>query len=176
LLRSLSFLAIAVGLACSGPAFAADGGDFERTLGQLSEDSAHQAVIRDALSKARAALKRAQELDLAADGKHASMMMRAVAREWVQVARDLVRAADAEQRATESERRRTELETKTVRGRALLEETVARRGRAKALLQQLEEEQEQAGKADAAKKTPKAKAAPKKDAPKSAPKPPLVNE
>jgi hypothetical protein len=106
-------------------------------MGALAADQAHAAIVQEPLRRARAALDRAKALDHTGDARHAAVA-RAAAREWVDVARDLIRAVDAESRATESEKKLDELETKVIRGRALLEETVARRGRAAEALEQMQ--------------------------------------
>jgi hypothetical protein len=108
-------------------------------LSTLEKDKAHGALLADPLRRAKDAFDRARSMDAAGDAAHAATM-REVAREWVELASDLVRAADAEARAVQAEKDLDEVETKLVRGRALLEETVARRGRAREALEQLERE------------------------------------
>jgi len=76
-------------------------------------------------------------MDLAGDGRHATIL-RQVGIEWLDLGRDLVRTATTEAAADASEKDGDDLDTKLVRGRALLEETVARRGRARQLFDQLE--------------------------------------
>jgi hypothetical protein len=137
--RSAVFLALLTGASWHAPAFAAPPPDEGAAVKSLGADTVHAALVADPLTKARAALTRAHSMDLANDPSHAEMM-RAVAREWIAVARDLIRTTDAEALAEGAEKKLDELETKTVRGRALLEETVARRARATAVLEQLAEE------------------------------------
>ncbi len=111
----------------------------ERAIAALEQDTSHGAVVGEPLRKARQALTRARSMEQAGDLAHASVV-RATAREWIEVARDLVRANDLSDEATKVEKALDELETKTVRGRALLEETAARRGRARETLEQLQRE------------------------------------
>jgi hypothetical protein len=111
--------------------------DPEAELAPLDQDAAHRAILADPVKRAHDAVTRAQNLDRAGDGVHAAML-RAVALEWIDMARDALRAAEAEAQAEKMEKALDDLETKIVRGRALLEETVARRGRARSLLEELE--------------------------------------
>jgi len=113
------------------------GADAERIVAELSADRSHAALLGEPLRRARAALDRARTMDRAGDAPHAALL-RGAAREWLDLGRDLVRAADAEGRATQAERDLDQLETKVIRERALLEETVARRGRAAEALERLE--------------------------------------
>ena len=76
-------------------------------------------------------------MEQAGDRAHAALARRA-AGEWLGVARSLLGSAEAERRADAVDRGVTELETKLEGARALLEETVARRGRAAAELEQLQ--------------------------------------
>jgi hypothetical protein len=96
-------------------------------------------LIRGPLLRAQEALTRAKSMDRAGDTAHARLA-RALAHEWTRVALDLIRAASMEEKARQTETSLDEVATKTVRGRALLEETAARRGRAKEALEQLERE------------------------------------
>jgi hypothetical protein len=109
----------------------------EQLLAQLEADAAHKIALATPLEKARGALSRARAMDHSGDQAHAALM-RAVARQWLDVARDLVRTVDLEARADQKEKALDELETKITRGQALLEETAARRARAQALLEQVE--------------------------------------
>ncbi|HEX4475660.1 MAG TPA: hypothetical protein VH142_11325 [Polyangiaceae bacterium] len=106
-------------------------------LAELEKDTAHQSLVAGALGHARDALTRARSMDLAGDGRHATIL-RQVAIEWLDLGRDLIRTATTEAATDASEKDLDDLDTKLVRGRALLEETVARRGRARQLFDQLE--------------------------------------
>ena len=54
------------------------------------------------------------------------------------MAEALIRAAEMEAKVAELQRQAAAAETKSIRAKALLEETAARRGRARAKLEQLE--------------------------------------
>ena len=108
-------------------------------LSDLDRDTEHRAALAGPIDKAKQALARARAMDQAGDVRHGAAL-RAVAREWVDCARDVVRTSQTEARAEKAEKTLDDLETKRARGRALLEETIARRGRAQALLDQLERE------------------------------------
>lgn len=120
----------------AGPALGAPR-DPNAILADLEKDTAHQSLVAGALGRARDALTRARSMDLAGDGRHATIV-RQVALEWLDLGRDLIRTATTETAADASEKDGDDLDTKLVRGRALLEETVARRGRARQLFDQLE--------------------------------------
>ncbi len=137
---SLRAALLPAALLASRAAFAgAAAGDTEQRFSALQSDQAHAGTVAVPLGRARQSLDRAAALDRAGDARHAATA-RAAAREWLDAAVDLIRATDAEQRATGSERKLDDLETKVLRERALLEETVARRGRATQALEQLRHE------------------------------------
>lgn len=145
-------------LSCLASAAAAPiAGDAGQLLSDLERDTTHRAALAGSVEKARDALTRAKAMDRAGDAPHAALL-RAAAREWIDGARDLLRATDAEAKAEQAEKAVDDLETKRVRGRALLEETIARRGRASALLEQLEREPKPSAPADAKKAPPSTKA------------------
>jgi hypothetical protein len=135
----LVLAALALGAAGFAVPASAAPSDDESAIKELGQDSAHAALVREPLRKAQEALERAKAMDHAGDNAHARLA-RALAHEWARTAADLVRAAAAEEKAKLAETALDELETKTVRGRALLEETAARRGRAREALEQLERE------------------------------------
>lgn len=132
-------LAVVAGVAGLSGTVTAAPSDDESAVAELSRDTAHAALIHDPLLRAEDALKRAQSMDHAGDTAHARLA-RALAHEWTRVALDLIRASTMEEKARSTEQTLDELDTKTVRGRALLEETAARRGRAKEAIEQLEHE------------------------------------
>lgn len=136
--KYLAFAAVA-GLASWAGLSAAAASDDESAVNELSHDTAHAALISSPLRRAQDALTRAKSMDRAGDTAHARLA-RALAHEWTRVALDLIRAASMEEKAHLTEKSLDEVATKTVRGRALLEETAARRGRAKEALEQLEHE------------------------------------
>ncbi len=136
--KYLAFAAVA-GWACWTGLAAAAASDDESAVNELSHDTAHAALIRGPLLRAQEALTRAKSMDRAGDTAHARLA-RALAHEWTRVALDLIRAASMEEKARQTEKSLDEVATKTVRSRALLEETAARRGRAREALEQLEHE------------------------------------
>jgi hypothetical protein len=109
----------------------------EAAIVALTAVPAHQKLASEPIARARSALERASDARVAGDHAHGSRL-EGVAREWAETGRDLVRAAEAERKAQTLFAKATELETKTVRGRALLEETLARRERAREKLRELE--------------------------------------
>jgi hypothetical protein len=111
--------------------------DARAALGQLEAKKEDAVVAAEPIAEARKALTRARSARQAGDDSGATLLDR-LAREWAEVAVALLKAVEAERRADEAERRLEEVETKTVRARALLEETVARRGRTKQELQRIE--------------------------------------
>jgi hypothetical protein len=102
---------------------------------EAKPDSAKLA--KQPLDKARQALDRAHQARAAGDYRHAGML-ESLALEWAQTAQDLGRAVAAEQRAEKVEKQAADAATKARHARALLEETVARRGRAQERLDLLE--------------------------------------
>ncbi len=170
---SRAALALAAGLllATTG-ALAALGSGSDRSAAEaairtLTAVPAHQKLASEPIARAQSALERASDARVAGDHTHGSRL-EGVAREWAETGRDLVRAAEAERQAQTLFAKATELETKAVRGRALLEETLARRERAREKLRELESP---SAPAPAGKPTPVPTPAPAgKPAPKSAPK------
>ena len=109
----------------------------EIAIKNLTAVPAHAKLAAEPLDRAQNALRRASDARIAGDHGHGAQL-EGVGREWAETGRDLVRAAEAERKALELYAKATALETKVVRGRALLEETMARRERAREKLQQLE--------------------------------------
>lgn len=107
------------------------------TLTELRHYPAHAALAREPIERAEHALRRARDARAAGDHEHA-VLLEQVAEEWATTGRDLVRSAQVENDVAALQKRNAELETKVLRARALLEETLARRGRAQASLDQLE--------------------------------------
>jgi hypothetical protein len=131
-LSAAFFSSLSLGAVAAPPA-----GNADQLLAELEADKAHQSALAPPLQKAKDALGRAHSMDQVGDGPHANLL-RAVAREWLDLAKDLARTADAEAKAEQREKALDDLETKIVRGRALLEETIARRARAEALLEEVD--------------------------------------
>jgi hypothetical protein len=109
----------------------------EAAINSLTSVPAHAKLAREPLTRAQHALRRAADARVGGDHAHGTRL-EGVAREWAETGRDLVRAAEAERQALALFAKASELETKAIRGRALLEETMARRERAREKLQQLE--------------------------------------
>jgi hypothetical protein len=86
-------------------------------------------IAQDPLAKAKAAQKRAQSARGAGDLQHATELD-VLALTWAQVALDLLRATASEKKLAELQRAVADLEQRAVRTQALLEQTIARRGRA----------------------------------------------
>jgi hypothetical protein len=97
-------------------------------LAQLDKPE-HKALVRDPVTKAKAAQQRADGARAAGDLKHATELD-ALALSWAQVADDLVKTAAAEKKLGDAQKQTAELEQKAVRTQALIEQTIARRGRA----------------------------------------------
>jgi colicin import membrane protein len=108
-----------------------------KLIGQVEAVPAHAALAREPLARARHGLSRAEDTRAAGDRAHAAML-EALGREWAETGNDLVRAAQAEKKLGEIQLKTADLEAKAVRARALVEQTVARRGRAQEKLEQLE--------------------------------------
>ena len=94
-------------------------------------------VAKEPAAKAKEALKRSDDARGAGDTKHGDMLD-AVGHQWAEVAADVQRAVAIETELAQVNQAVTEAETKVVRGRVLLEETVARKGRAKSQLDKLD--------------------------------------
>ncbi|MBN2197494.1 MAG: hypothetical protein JW751_32245 [Polyangiaceae bacterium] len=110
-----------------------DGRAARATLATLSAEPARSALTRREIERAEDALVRAEDARAAGDPEHAARL-EALGREWADTGADLARTVAAEERTTAAERRAAELEAKARRARTLLEQTIARRGRAEAQL------------------------------------------
>jgi hypothetical protein len=136
--RSLALGFGLTGLVSAASAVAAPpAGDVDSLVQVLEGDAAHQALVAEPLRRAKAALARAKSLDVAGDAAHAALF-RGTAREWAELGRDLIRTSQAEAQAVAAERALDDFDTKIVRERTLLEETVGRRARAAEALEQIE--------------------------------------
>ncbi|NRA32633.1 MAG: hypothetical protein HRU17_04765 [Polyangiaceae bacterium] len=153
------FLLAGAGIGFAGPA-PGDGEKAKTKLAQIAK-SAPANLVKQPVAQARKALERVQSVGDAKDKQH-QPMLEGLAWQWTKVAADLIRAAAAEDRARSAEEELATLRTKLVRAQALLEQTIARRDRAKAQLPQTD----RAGTAaSAAKQRVDAKALPAKPAP-----------
>ena len=86
-------------------------------------------LVQEPVAKAKAAQQRAQSARGAGDLQHATELD-ALALTWAKVADDLVRTAESEKKLAETQKAVADLEQKAVRTQALIEQTIARRGRA----------------------------------------------
>lgn len=111
--------------------------DADHTLQAVSAVPSHRTLAAEPIANAEAALKRADDARAAGDHDHAALL-EALGLEWAETGRDLVRAAEAEAAAAELDRQTAAVEDRVARARALLEQTVARRGRARAQLAALQ--------------------------------------
>jgi hypothetical protein len=119
--------------------------DVSRRISELELDKAHRSALSEPLAKAKKALERARKgatgAGWAPEDKTAARqaaLLRAVASAWLDVARDLGRTIEAEKTANETQKKLDDAETKVARGKALLEETIARRSRVQAQLDALD--------------------------------------
>jgi len=139
---SRGWLAVGAGLvaafATSGLLAESSGGATEAaaTIQALSSKPEARKLAAEPIQQARKALGRALDARRAGDQRHAGMLDQ-VAAEWVGVADAVVRSAQIEKQADALQRKVAEAETRIVRAKALLEETVARRARAAQKLQEL---------------------------------------
>lgn len=98
--------------------------------GPMAKDAgARAALTAEPVRAAQQALERAAGARLAGDARQGELL-EGVAREWAETARDLVRAAKAEAEGADLESRAAQAGLRAERQRALLEEAIARRGRA----------------------------------------------
>ena len=95
------------------------------------------ALAKEAVQRAKAALNRAEGARASGDQLHGALL-EALALEWALSGQELVRTAKVERDLIELQKKAAELETKAVRAQALVEQTVARRGRAEEKLRELE--------------------------------------
>jgi hypothetical protein len=101
----------------------------EALLTQLEATPETRALAKDQIKRGRHALERARRARGGGDHAHGAQLEN-LAVELAESGRDLLRTAKAEQSLSELETRTRELEARAVRARALVEQTVARRGRA----------------------------------------------
>jgi hypothetical protein len=103
-------------------------GETQRLLTKLDAPDT-RSIVQDPVAKAKAAEQRAQNARGAGDLQHATELD-TLALTRAQVADDLVRTAAAEKALSDLQKTVTDLEQKAVRTQALIEQTIARRGRA----------------------------------------------
>jgi hypothetical protein len=129
---SLSVLGSATAARAAGPDPAAE---TTRLLAKLDAPET-RALVKDPVEKAKAAQQRAQSARGSGDLQHATELD-ALALTWAQVADDLVRTAASEKKLADVQKSVSDLEQKAVRTQALIEQTIARRGRAEQNLKSL---------------------------------------
>jgi hypothetical protein len=157
-------IGMALGSSAWGDQVLTDRGTAEQILATAASSSAEAALVRAPLDEAKRALERAEGARRSGDVPHAELL-EGLAREWAETARDLARAAGIEADAGALATSASEAALRTEKARALLEEAIARRGRAEAELEKLS--------ADAGPFPPKPPptAAPRGKAPKPRPAP-----
>jgi hypothetical protein len=134
----------------------------ERILAEIDRDSGVDAasLTKRPAEEAKKALDRASGARSAGDVRHAEQL-EALARQWALLARDLRRTALAEADAGALDQALGDAAVQAERARALLEEAIARRGRALAELEKLDGGASPASTARAKTKGPPAGARPR---------------
>lgn len=105
------------------------------TASLTSQPAAAQAA-RTQVAKAQDALERGAKARRAGDAAHADLLDE-LGLEWAVTAVDVARTAALEERAAQTEAETAELEARTKRALTLIEQTMARRGKAMQQLQAL---------------------------------------
>jgi len=133
LVASFSVPAFVGSALAAGPDPAAEA---QRLVAALDVPST-RTLVEAPLAKAKAAQARARAARGSGDLHHATELD-ALALTWAQVADDLVRTAAAEKKLSDLQKQVADLEQKAARTQALIEQTIARRGRAEQNLSALE--------------------------------------
>jgi hypothetical protein len=139
-LRLFGLAAVGIALLSATVLSAREAGHRAAAQGKLQaiqQNQLHRKLAADPVRQAEDALRRGQDARAAGDDFH-GQMLEALALEWASMAEALIRTAEMESKVAELQRQAAEVETKSIRAKALLEETAARRGRARAKLEQLE--------------------------------------
>jgi hypothetical protein len=131
----LLLVASATGLALSAPDSKAQA---NAILAEVAKSPEGARAAAESTSKAKDALRRADQMRAAGDQKHGAMLEEA-ALEWATAAQLLSKTAEREKALSEVQTKTTELEDKVFRAQALVEQTVARRARAEEALRTLEQ-------------------------------------
>jgi len=122
-------------------ALAASGGNVaeqaKRAIDRVEADRAGKKLAAEPLKNARDALDRAADARATGDKQHAKLLDD-LALEWAESAGDLTRTAALEQKSADLEAKAAELDAKAVRALAIIEEALARRGRAELELNEQE--------------------------------------
>jgi len=118
----------------SAPAASAPADEARRVLQAVEADESARELVSRAVNQAHSTLDQAAH-EAAPDRRAA---LEAMALEWAETARDLKRAHDAEQASDRLEQALSGLQTELVRTRASVEQALARVGRARQELSELE--------------------------------------
>lgn len=111
----------------------------EKLVAELSElPDKERPVVHVVLERSRHALTRATGARDSGDTR-AAELLEGIAREWAETGQDLLRAARAESELKALQAKAAEASEKAERARMLLEEAVARKGRAEAELRKTRE-------------------------------------
>lgn len=135
--RALAFALTLTALGAWATSHEPDRRAADAALAALAASPSSSALAREPIARARAALRRSDDARAAGDVAHAAELD-ALGREWAESGTDLLKAAEREREADDLEQRAHDTDTKTTRARALLEDTVARLGRAEEALKRLE--------------------------------------
>ncbi len=119
--------------------FAARGDDrpaAEALLKEVTASPESASIADQPIQRAKDALRRSAEARGGGDSTH-SALLDSLGLEWAQTARDLDRAVRAERKLAEVQKQVGDTELKLTRAKALLDDTVARHGRAQHKLKAL---------------------------------------
>jgi chromosome segregation ATPase len=109
----------------------------QQLISELEAKTEQRSLVDGPLTRARAALNRANQARHQKQLEQASVLER-IALGWAQLGQLLVKTATLEADAAKLETTQNDLDTRLKRARALLEETLARRARAQETLKKLE--------------------------------------
>lgn len=115
----------------------------KRAIELVEANAEAKKLAAEPLKNAKGALARAADARATGDKQHASLLDE-LALEWAESAGDLTRTAALEQKSAEVEAKAAELDAKAVRALAIIEEAIARRGRAELELSEQEASTDQA--------------------------------
>jgi len=132
---SFSLLTWWAGAGWEAQAAASPAEEARQILSAVEADAATRELVSRAVAQAHSALDRAQA---SADAGPQRELWEATALEWAEIARDLQRARAAEQASDRLEQSLSTLQTELVRTRASVEQALARVGRARQELTDLE--------------------------------------
>lgn len=110
----------------------------QQLISELESKTEQRSLVDGPLTRARAALNRANQARRQKQLEQASVLER-IALGWAQLGQLLVKTSTLEADAVKLETTQNDLDTRLKRARALLEETLARRARAQEALKKLEQ-------------------------------------